>query len=91
MVATHATLSNAYLAEDNSTPLLATCIAFLIIEGIFIFLMYASRFLGKDQKANLWMTLLMTGAYVVCIAKITIGIRKSPPILFDWMDASEQL
>ena len=70
--------AEAYLAQDNSSPLLATCITFLIVEGMFIFLMYTSRFLGKDQKANLWMTILMTGAYVVCIAKITIGIRKVP-------------
>lgn len=77
MGTTHNTFTEAYLAEDNSTPLLATCIAFLIIEGLFIFMMYTSRFLGKDQKANLWMTILMTGAYIVCIAKIAIGICRS--------------
>lgn len=71
-------LPPSYVSEDNSTPLLATCISFLIIESIFVILMYISRFCGKDKAANLWMTFLMTAGYIVCVGKISIGICEFP-------------
>lgn len=63
-----------YLAEYNGAALLDTCIAFLVLETIFIVLLYVSKYFAKDQKANLSMTLLMTAAYFTCCAKITLGI-----------------
>ena len=66
-----------YLAADNSAPLLNTCIAFLCIDTLFICLLHASRYLGGEaKKANLYMVMLMTGCYLVCMGKISIGIRK---------------
>ncbi|KAF2009204.1 hypothetical protein BU24DRAFT_84451 [Aaosphaeria arxii CBS 175.79] len=67
-------LSQRYLDEDNSAPLLATCITFFTIESIFIAFLYVSRYLSKDQKANMWMTLLMTAGFISCCGKITLGI-----------------
>ncbi|KAF2267834.1 hypothetical protein CC78DRAFT_49279 [Lojkania enalia] len=64
----------AYLAEDNSAPLLNICIAFLVLEPIFIGLMYLSQYLKKDRKGNGWMTILLTGALFVCVGKITIAL-----------------
>ncbi|KAF1971974.1 hypothetical protein BU23DRAFT_168768 [Bimuria novae-zelandiae CBS 107.79] len=67
-------LPPTYVAEDNSHALLATCIAFLAIETTFMSLLYTSRFLSSEQKANWNMVALMTGAYIVCLGKITIGL-----------------
>lgn len=63
-----------YLTEDASAPLMDTCISFLVLETVFMTLLYTSRFVSGDQKANLSMVLLMTSAYLVCICKITVGI-----------------
>ena len=71
-------LPPAYVAEDNSHPLFATCIAFLVIETFFMSLLYISRFLSSETKANWNMVALMTGAYIVCLCKITIGLRTTP-------------
>ena len=70
-----------YLAADNSAPLFDTCIAFLAIETTFMTLLYASRIIGSGERdakqgANLSMLLLMTSAYLVCLCKISVGIRK---------------
>ncbi|KAJ4360920.1 uncharacterized protein N0V89_001489 [Didymosphaeria variabile] len=68
-----------YAEENSSRPLLATCIAFLVLETIFMTLLYTSRFLCNDgkqpgeQKANWYMISLMTGTYLVCVSKITLG------------------
>jgi drug/metabolite transporter (DMT)-like permease len=72
-------LSPAYLAEDNSAPLFATCIAFLVIDTFFIILLYTARSLTKEgkTKASMLTSLLMTGAYTVCVAKITVCFRTS--------------
>ncbi|KAK3197709.1 hypothetical protein GRF29_216g1042375 [Pseudopithomyces chartarum] len=67
-------LPPAYVAENTSYPLFATCIAFLVIETFFMTLLYTSRFLSSDKKANWHMVALMTGAYIVCLGKITIGL-----------------
>lgn len=72
-------LPPAYVAENTSHPLFATCIAFLVIETFFMALLYTSRFLSSDKKANWHMVALMTGAYIVCLGKITIGLRTLPP------------
>ncbi|KAF2450004.1 hypothetical protein P171DRAFT_469887 [Karstenula rhodostoma CBS 690.94] len=68
-----------YAEEKNSRPLLETCIAFLVLDTVFIMLLYTSRFLCNDkkhpseQKANWSMISLMTGTYIVCVSKITLG------------------
>ncbi|KAF9741863.1 hypothetical protein PMIN06_005141 [Paraphaeosphaeria minitans] len=68
-----------YAEENNSRPLLETCIAFLVLDTTFMTLLYTSRFLCNDkkhpneQKANWSMISLMTGTYIVCISKITLG------------------
>lgn len=70
-----------YLAEDNSTPLLGTSIAFLVLETIFMVLLYISRYLAKGERVNLSMEILMTMTYVVCISKIAIAFCMTfPPI-----------
>lgn len=66
--------SPEYLAEDKSAILLNTCIAFLVLETLFIIMLFVSRSLAKDQKANMSMTLLMTAGYITCCGKITLGI-----------------
>ncbi|KAF2107409.1 hypothetical protein BDV96DRAFT_506119 [Lophiotrema nucula] len=66
--------SPTFLAEDNSASLLDTCIFFIVIESFFITLMYTSRYLSSDNKANTWMTLLLTSAYCTCLSKITTAI-----------------
>jgi hypothetical protein len=65
-----------YLAEDVSAPLLGTSIAFLILETLFIVLLYTSRYLSKGERANLSMQILLTLTYIVCVGKITIAFRK---------------
>lgn len=67
-------LSPAYLAEDDSASLLEMSISFLVLETLFMILLWTSRYLSKDQKANLSMTLLMTAGYFTCVGKITVGI-----------------
>ncbi|KAK7184940.1 hypothetical protein DPSP01_002767 [Paraphaeosphaeria sporulosa] len=68
-----------YAEENNSRPLLETCIAFLVLDTTFMILLYTSRFLCNDkkhsseQRANWSMISLMTGTYIVCISKITLG------------------
>lgn len=43
-------------------------------------LLYTSRLLSVEKTANWNMVALMTGAYLVCLGKITIGLRMpSPP------------
>jgi hypothetical protein len=70
--------SPEYLAEDKSGHLLASCILFLLLETLFMSLLYLSRLLsGEQQKAKWNMVLLMTGAYVVCISKIAVAICRS--------------
>lgn len=66
--------SPEYLAEDGSGRVLQTCIAFMILETFFMSLLYISRALSKQKKTNWTMILLMTGAYVVCMFKITIAL-----------------
>ncbi|PVH99780.1 hypothetical protein DM02DRAFT_416948 [Periconia macrospinosa] len=61
-----------YLAADNSAPLFHTCIAFLVIDTIFMILLYAARII--DKKTNMSMLILMTSAYFVCLGKISVGI-----------------
>ncbi|KAF1842840.1 uncharacterized protein K460DRAFT_356651 [Cucurbitaria berberidis CBS 394.84] len=67
-------LSREYIAEDNSAPLLGTSIAFLVLETVFIALLYTSRYLAKGERANLSMEILMTLTYIVCVLKITIAL-----------------
>ena len=71
----------SFLAEDNSASLLDTCIFFIVIEAIFIVLMYMARYVSSDNKANKWMTLLLTSAYCTCLFKITIAICKPSMIV----------
>ncbi|KAF2463267.1 uncharacterized protein BDR25DRAFT_189730, partial [Lindgomyces ingoldianus] len=66
--------SSEYLAEDDSTPLLATCIFFVGLETIFMGLLYTSRYFGDRKKSNWWMIILMTNGYLVCMGKLTLGI-----------------
>ncbi|KAF2680358.1 hypothetical protein K458DRAFT_393005 [Lentithecium fluviatile CBS 122367] len=67
--------SPEYLAENNSAHLLQSCIVFLILETFFMTLLYLSRLVpDSSQKANWTMILLMTGAYTVCLSKITVAI-----------------
>ena len=78
-------LPPGYAEENSSHPLLTTCIAFVVLETIFMMLLYISRFLcnnddkSSEQKANWNMVGLMTGAYFVCMGKITLGFRNSLP------------
>ena len=74
-----ANLPPSYIAEDNSHPLFATCIAFLVIETTFMLLLCISRFLSNDPAANWNMIALMTGAYLVCLCKTSIGLRTFSP------------
>lgn len=67
-----------YLAENIGDRLFATCIAFLVIDTIFIVLLHTSRYLGRDQQWNLSMALLMSLGYLTCVLKITNAICKSP-------------
>jgi hypothetical protein len=73
-------LSTEYLAEDISAPLRTTCCCFLVIEAVFIVLMYISRYLSRDKKKGMWMVLLMTAGYLTCVGKITVALRKSCPL-----------
>lgn len=66
--------SAEYLAENHGAALLDTCIAFLVLETVLMVLLFASRYLAKDQQANMSMTMLMTAGYFTCCAKITLGI-----------------
>ncbi|CAO2653071.1 Nn.00g024820.m01.CDS01 [Neocucurbitaria sp. VM-36] len=66
-------LEREYLAENNSAPLLGTSIAFLVLETIFLALLYISRNLAKGERTNLSMEILMTLTYIVCVSKITIA------------------
>lgn len=79
-------MEREYLVEDNSAPLLGTSIAFLVLETIFIALLYISRYLAKGERANLSMEILMTLTYIVCVSKITIAFceyqqPRSPPLM----------
>jgi hypothetical protein len=81
-----------YAEENNSKPLLETCIAFIVMDTTFMMLLYISRFLCADKKqpneprANWSMISLMTGTYLVCISKITLGFRTSPCTLSSLID-----
>lgn len=66
-----------YLAEDNSGKLLKICITFLVIETVFIALLYAARIVSTEKKKTNWaMIFMMTGAYTVCVTKITVALCK---------------
>ncbi|KAH7351477.1 hypothetical protein BKA66DRAFT_278843 [Pyrenochaeta sp. MPI-SDFR-AT-0127] len=67
-------LTPEYLAEDNSAPLLGTCITFLVLETIVITLLHVSRYFGRGERANMSMEILMTLTYIVCVSKITNAI-----------------
>ena len=67
----------AYLDESVGASLLGTSIAFLILETLFIALLYTSRYLAKGERTNLSMEILLTLTYVVCVSKIAIAFRKS--------------
>jgi hypothetical protein len=83
MLLSNGQMLGEYLAEDKSAHLLESCIVFLVLEALFMSMLYASRFVaGEQQKANWTMVTLMTGAYLVCISKIAVAIRKSAsPVL----------
>ncbi|KAF2183129.1 hypothetical protein K469DRAFT_499974, partial [Zopfia rhizophila CBS 207.26] len=67
-------LPPSYLAENNSKPLLDVCITFIVIETVFISLLFISRYLNHDQKSGMGMLSFMTIGYLVCMGKVTIGI-----------------
>jgi hypothetical protein len=68
--------SSEYLAENISAPLLTICICFLVLETIFIVLMYISRYIAREKKKGLVMLLLMTAGYITCTGKITLAFSK---------------
>ena len=71
------TYTPEYLAEDISGRLLATSITFLVLETVFIGLMWMSRWCAKKERTNLAIEMFMTVTWLVCIAKITVVLRKS--------------
>jgi hypothetical protein len=71
-----------YISEDISAPLLGTSLAFLVLETLFIALLYTSRYLAKGERTNLSMEILLTLTYVVCVGKIAIAFRKSHLFLY---------
>jgi hypothetical protein len=77
MIPSRSSFPLEYLAGDVSAPLLGTSIAFLILETIFIGLLYTSRYLAKGESANLSMEVLLTLTYIVCVGKRTVVFRKS--------------
>ena len=73
-----------YLVEDISGQLLATCITFLVLETIFVVLLWTSRYYAKGERTNSAMEMFMTSTYLACCGKITVGICVylilSPPV-----------
>ena len=65
-----------YLAEDVSVSLLVTSIVFLVLETVFMVLLYVSRYCAKGERTNRAMEVFMTMTYLVCVGKITIAICK---------------
>jgi hypothetical protein len=66
-------LEPGYVAENNSASLFATSITFLVVESIFLTLLYTSRYLAKGERKNLSMEVFMTMTYILCVAKIIIA------------------
>jgi hypothetical protein len=71
-----------YVEEYIGGELLGTAIGFLVVETVFMVLLYLSRYYAKGERANMSMEIFMTLAYVVCVGKITVVICKYPNLYF---------
>lgn len=65
-----------YLNEYNGGSLFAVAITFLVIETIFMILLYTSRYLARGERSNMSMEIFMTLTYMVCLGKIVVAIRQ---------------
>lgn len=65
-----------YVNEYIGGELLGTAVGFLVVETVFMVLLYLSRYYAKGERANTSMEVFMTLAYMVCVGKITVAICK---------------
>lgn len=75
------TMPQAFMTQDNSRSLLNTCIAFIVLETIFVSLLLISRRINTN-KTGTGMPLLMVQSYVLCMSKIALALRRSPTTPF---------
>ena len=67
-----ANLPLSYVHEDRGYVAVGTCVAFTVIEIVFVFLRFLSRWLGKVPMGI--DDVLIIPALIICIATNAVGI-----------------